>query len=178
MRVTAVRPLRKSDLAEVLAIEAASNPHPWHEGDFRPFVDAAGDGTDTPLAERPPFRGGAVKRAWVCQGPGGPVGADVLGFACAAAVADEAELQSIAVRPAVRRGGVGSALLETVLEWARDAGYRALHLEVRAGNVPAIGLYRRFGFVQTGLRRGYYQDDGEDALLLTRDFANFNRSST
>lgn len=171
--VTAVRPLRKADLAEVLAIEAVSNPHPWHEGDFLPFVAAADEAAADPVdLAHGTARGGAVKRAWVLVGP------DLRGFACISAVVDEVELQSIAVAPAARRGGVGSALLESLIEWAREGGYRALHLEVRAGNLPAIGLYRRFGFVQTGRRRGYYQDNGEDALLLTRDFANLNRSTT
>jgi ribosomal-protein-alanine N-acetyltransferase len=87
------------------------------------------------------------------------------------------ELQSLAVDPGARRTGIGSALMECLLDWARERGYRALHLEVRAGNLPAIALYRRFGFVQTGRRRAYYQDNGEDALLLTRDFANLNRST-
>lgn len=172
--VTAVRPLRKGDLDAVLSIEAASNPHPWHEGDFRPFVAAAGDAATAPAGREPEPKRGAVKRAWVHAGPDG---GGVRGFACIAAVADEVELQSLAVEPAARRAGIGSALLEHLLEWAREEGYRALHLEVRAGNVAAIALYRRFGFAQTGRRRAYYQDNGEDALLLTRDFANLNRST-
>lgn len=174
--VTDVRPLRKGDLEEVLSIEAASNPHPWHDGDFRPFAaEDAASGPAGPPSEA--ARGGAIKRGWV-HVQGGPAGSRVRGFACIAAVADEVELQSLAVEPAARRSGIGSALLECLLEWSREHGYRALHLEVRAGNLPAIALYRRFGFVQTGRRRAYYQDNGEDALLLTRDFANLNRSTT
>jgi len=174
--VTSVRPLRKDDLGEVLAIEAASNPHPWHDGDFRPFAGSE-DPAASPAGGPPGPRRGAVKRAWVYAVPSGAGDSRVRGFACIAAVADEVELQSLAVEPAARRAGIGSALLECLLEWAREGGYRALHLEVRAGNLPAIALYRRFGFVQTGRRRAYYQDNGEDALLLTRDFANLNRST-
>jgi ribosomal-protein-alanine acetyltransferase len=170
-----VRPLRRSDLPEVLAIEAASNPHPWHEGDFLPFVAASGEEGSAANGRRPEGpRAGALRRAWAVPGPDG---SGVRGFACIAAMADEVELQSLAVLPEARRTGIGSALLECLIEWAREGGFRALHLEVRAGNLPAIALYRRFGFAQTGRRRGYYQDNGEDALLLTRDFANLNRST-
>jgi ribosomal-protein-alanine acetyltransferase len=180
VRVTAVRPLLRADLPAVLAIESASNPSPWREGHFHPFLPPlVGAETSEPPERR---RGGVLHRAWVhaeapaaaTEAVGATEGvaateAPVLGFACAVAVADEVELQGIAVDPTVRRRGIGAALLETLVEWAREAGYRTLHLEVRAGNLPALALYRHFGFVQVGLRRAYYQDNGEDALLLTRE---------
>lgn len=169
--VTSVRPFRKGDLPAVLAIEAEANPVPWREGDFLPFVQAPppkpGEGGGTA-----PFhpKGEAVRMAWVHAGAAGAAGVGtVRGFACALAVADEVELQSIAVERGSRGAGIGTALLEALLEWAKEAGYRTLHLEARAGNVPALSLYRRFGFAQVGCRRGYYQDNGEDALLLTRE---------
>jgi ribosomal-protein-alanine acetyltransferase len=190
MTVTPVRLLRKADLPRVLAIEAEANPMPWREGDFLPFVapapeashPAAGAGGPAAGAER--WRGGALKVAWVYEDKGGgkdgAEGGDdgggrgarageTLGFACASAVADEVELQSLAVERGSRGRGIGSALLEALVEWARESGFRTLHLEVRAGNRPALGLYRRFGFAQAGIRPGYYQDNGEDALLLTRE---------
>ena len=182
MTVTPVRLLRRSDLPGVLAIEAEANPMPWREGDFLPFVaqapeaarPAAGDGGPAAGAER--WRSGALKVGWVYErngdggsGPGGTPAGETLGFACASAVADEVELQSLAVERASRGKGIGTALLEALVEWARESGYRTLHLEVRAGNRPALGLYRRFGFAQAGIRPGYYQDNGEDALLLTRE---------
>lgn len=148
----------RGDLQRVLAIESVSNPSPWHEGDFLPFLPPAGGPEDSDP------RRGAVKTAWVYS-----EGSDVLGFACVAGVTDEVELQAVAVDPACRGRGIGAALMEALVEWAREAGYRVMHLEVRAGNVPALGLYRNFGFTQVGLRRGYYQDNGEDALLLSRE---------
>jgi ribosomal protein S18 acetylase RimI-like enzyme len=188
-----VRPLFKGDLPAVLAIEAEANPLPWSEGHFLPFVQAAGKadsngggeaaGADTgsnaglsgadarnALSARP-VGNGPVHMAWICGGSpeDGSGETAVMGFACAFAVADEVELQSLAVARSARGRGLGTALLEALLEWAGRGGYRRLHLEVRAGNAPALALYRRFGFAQTGTRRGYYQDNGEDALLLARD---------
>jgi ribosomal-protein-alanine acetyltransferase len=140
-------------------------------------ADAGLAGTNAGLAgtasESARLRGnGPVHMGWVCLGTGedgDEGGGTVLGFACAFAVADEVELQSLAVERSARGRGLGALLLEALLEWAGRQGYRSLHLEVRAGNAPALALYRRFGFAQTGTRRGYYQDNGEDALLLARD---------
>ena len=185
--VTPVRPLAKGDMRGVLAIEAEANPMPWREGDFQPFVQAGRTETSPEAAVENvhgwPHGGVAVKMAWVwaeaashagdpADPSGRPAGVPetvIRGFACAAAVADEVELQAIAVAKEARGHRIGTSLLEALLDWAKEAGYRSLHLEVRAGNVPALALYRRFGFAQVGCRRGYYQDNGEDALLLTRE---------
>jgi RimJ/RimL family protein N-acetyltransferase len=67
-----------------------------------------------------------------------------------------------------RRGGVGSALLEAAVDWARSAGIRKLELHVFPWNEPALALYRRFGFEQEGYRKGHYRRAGEDvdAILM------------
>ncbi|HEU4959491.1 MAG TPA: ribosomal protein S18-alanine N-acetyltransferase [Sphingomonas sp.] len=78
------------------------------------------------------------------------------GFAVTRAIADEAELLLLAVRPAVRRRGVGRALLKSATAEARSRGVAHMHLEVRAGN-DAIVLYRSAGFVKVGERRDYYR---------------------
>ena len=78
------------------------------------------------------------------------------GFAVTRAIADEAELLLLAVRPAVRRRGVGRALLKSAAAEARSRGVAQMHLEVRAGN-DAIVLYRAAGFVKVGERRDYYR---------------------
>nr|WP_156681428.1 GNAT family N-acetyltransferase [Sphingomonas profundi] len=95
--------------------------------------------------------------------------AEPLGFALARIVMDEAELLLLGVRPAHRRHGVGSKLLERVTAEAEARGAARLHLEVRDGN-PALELYRARGFSQTGCRPDYYRGaDGKsfDALSLT-----------
>ncbi|HEU4969453.1 GNAT family N-acetyltransferase [Sphingomonas sp.] len=83
-------------------------------------------------------------------------GADPAGFALLRTVADEAELLLIAVRNRYRRQGVARALLAQAIGDAAADGVATLHLEVRDGN-PAAELYRGLGFVQIGMRRGYYR---------------------
>ena len=89
------------------------------------------------------------------------------GFAVARCAADEVEILLVAVTPAARRRGVGTALLAAALGEALRAGAVAAHLEVRASNAAAIGLYRRFGFVAVGRRPRYYGAT-EDAVLMSR----------
>jgi ribosomal-protein-alanine N-acetyltransferase len=88
------------------------------------------------------------------------------GFAVAALAADIAELESIVVAAEFRRRGIGAALLDAVLAWAREQGAQRMELEVRASNRAAIALYERADFVRDGVRRGYYRDPEEDALLM------------
>ncbi len=80
--------------------------------------------------------------------------------------ADEAHLLDLAVDPAARRGGVGRALLTHVVDAVREDGATVALLEVRASNAPAIGLYRSVGFSETSVRRAYYSDNGEDAIVM------------
>ncbi len=83
-------------------------------------------------------------------------GGETNGFALARAVLDEAELLLLAVTPQMRRRGVGSALMRSVIAEARGRGIVRLHLEVRAGN-SAIALYDAAGFAKVGERRAYYR---------------------
>ncbi len=93
------------------------------------------------------------------------------GFALNRIVLDEAELLLLAVRPACRRSGVGRALLADSIAASLDRGAVRIHLEMRDGN-PALGLYNRAGFIQSGRRRQYYFGAGGrpfDALTLSKD---------
>ena len=76
---------------------------------------------------------------------------------------------NVAVAPSQRRSGVASALLEHLLDVTRDEGQRGYTLEVRVSNLGAIKLYERFGFTARGVRRGYYTDNREDALIMWRE---------
>ena len=89
------------------------------------------------------------------------------GMILARVAADEAEVLTLAVDPAVRRQGLGRALLEQAMVTARQRGAGALFLEVASGNGPGRALYAAAGFVTVGSRRGYYPCGG-DALVLRR----------
>jgi ribosomal-protein-alanine N-acetyltransferase len=82
-------------------------------------------------------------------------------------VLDEAHIATIAVHPDFRQRGIGKALLKTGMDAAYAEGARIYHLEVRAGNLAAQKMYTDFGYEIVGRRPKYYQDNGEDALLLT-----------
>ena len=82
---------------------------------------------------------------------------------------DAWHVMNVAVAPDQRRRGVASALLTRLLEVTRADAERGHTLEVRVSNVGAIKLYERFGFQGTGVRRGYYTDNREDALIMWRD---------
>ncbi len=92
------------------------------------------------------------------------------GLVLARMAAGEAEILTVAVVPAARRRGHGTALLREGMAAARARGAGAMFLEVAAGNAPALALYAREGFVEVGRRRRYYAD-GADALVLRRDLA-------
>jgi ribosomal-protein-alanine N-acetyltransferase len=80
---------------------------------------------------------------------------------------EEAHITTIATHPEWRRRHLGEWLLIRLLGVAREGGANTVTLEVRVRNAPAIALYRKLGFEQVGVRKGYYQDTGEDARLLT-----------
>ena len=91
------------------------------------------------------------------------------GYLLAWCLEDETHLGNLAVAPEYQRRGVGQALLEWLIEQARDAHSGRITLEVRSSNFAAQQLYGRFGFEAVALRRGYYQDTGEDALVMMRE---------
>jgi ribosomal protein S18 acetylase RimI-like enzyme len=95
---------------------------------------------------------------------------NILAFAAATLLLDGAQnlcqLDSIAVLPQARRQGLGNALLRALLAWAAQNNARHFSLEVRAGNAPAIRLYRRLGLRPEGRRPSYYTHPEEDALIL------------
>lgn len=95
----------------------------------------------------------------------------VIGYVGVWAILDEGHITNVAVSPDYRRMQVGSVLIRTMLEVTIEAGIQHHTLEVRAGNEPAQKLYQKFGFEEAGLRKGYYEDNGEDALIMWRHIA-------
>ena len=92
----------------------------------------------------------------------------LLGLGCFWAIVDEAHITIVAVHPNYQGQGLGQALLYALLEKARQRGMERATLEVRASNQPALLLYEKFGFREAGRRRRYYEETGEDALILWR----------
>lgn len=92
----------------------------------------------------------------------------LLGYAGLMVSGPEADVQTIAVSPAAQGRGVGGRLLRALVDEAVRRGAGALLLEVRVDNVPAIALYRRHGFEQIAVRRGYYQPGNVDAAIMRR----------
>lgn len=92
----------------------------------------------------------------------------VAGFVIACVAADEMEILDLAVEPASRRRGVGSALVDAALEHGRKAGAASVFLEVRESNERARRFYQKHGFAVSGRRPRYYREPGEDALVMSR----------
>jgi len=140
-------PLGDPDIDEMAAIEKGVFPYPWTRGNF---VDSLASGYS----------------AWGCRVAGELVGYFVLMIAV-----DEAHLLNISVLGKRQRMGFGTRLLECAMSAARRAGASSVLLEVRPSNASALALYRRSGFRQIGLRRGYYPaaEGREDALVLRRE---------
>jgi len=94
------------------------------------------------------------------------IGADLVGYAGMWLVVDEAHITTVAVDPEFRRQGIARRLMVELLARAHDAGMLGATLEVRAGNEAAIGLYEALGFVRSAVRRRYYPDNKEDAVVM------------
>lgn len=94
---------------------------------------------------------------------------EILGFAGVWFMADEAHLANIAVSQGWRRKGVGELLLIAVISLAIEHKARFITLEVRGSNKEAQALYRKYGLIEVGTRRGYYMDNKEDAVIMTAD---------
>ena len=81
-------------------------------------------------------------------------------------ILEEAHITNIAVTPEYRRNHIGEILLKTIIDECYKNMVKFITLEVRVGNVAAIGLYTKYGFKSLGTRKGYYQDNNEDALIM------------
>jgi ribosomal-protein-alanine N-acetyltransferase len=99
-------------------------------------------------------------------------GKDVVGYGGMICYGDEAHITTIAVDPEHHRRKIGTRLMYELLQAALEQGARAVSLEVRMSNWGAQRMYGRFGFRPVGVRKGYYQETGEDALVMWADDVN------
>ena len=96
----------------------------------------------------------------------------VVGYIGSQSSVDESDVMNVAVHPDWRRQGIAERLIETLIAELKNRGSHALLLEVRASNAPAIALYEKLGFRQVGLRKNYYRNPKEDALILRKEWEN------
>lgn len=93
----------------------------------------------------------------------------VIGYGGYWKIVDEGNINNIAVHPEQRRSGVGGKIIEELFRLGREDDLQRFFLEVRSSNEPAKRLYRRKGFEVIGMRRGYYSDNGEDAIVMKKE---------
>lgn len=146
----AFRPMTLNDVPRVHEIDRLSFSLPWSERSFR-FELTENDNSV----------------AWVAETvfPDGQI--TVVGMVVAWVILDEAHIATIAIHPDFRGLGIGKRLLAKVLLAAYQRGGRLAYLEVRRSNMLALKMYQKFGFEVVGERLRYYQDNNEDALLMT-----------
>jgi len=137
--------MRRRHLPAVIRIEHQAHPKPWTLGVF-----------NSELSQDEASRYYVVVRS----------GGKVAGYGGLMFVADEAHVTNVAVAPALRRRGIGTLLIAHLAHEGARRGCSAVTLEVRMGNTAAQELYKKFGFEAAGLRRNYYPETKEDALIM------------
>ena len=143
---TEIRPLGLSDLNSIDGIEQRAYNTPW---------------------SRSMFASELAKASSVCLGAFDHE--RLIGYVVNSRYVDAWHVMNVAVDPDYRRRGIATLLLERVFELTKDDQRRGYTLEVRVSNGDAIHLYEKLGFVRQGIRRGYYTDNREDALIMWRE---------
>ena len=138
------------DIPQVAAIERQCFPDPWSERMLREHLDNQCAAAIAAAEED----------------------GTLLGYAGLLVVLDEGYITNVAVRPAYRRQGIASDLLGVFERFARGHQLAFLTLEVRASNAAAIALYEKMGYARVGVRKNYYEHPREDAVIMTREFAD------
>jgi ribosomal-protein-alanine N-acetyltransferase len=141
-----IRELDTQDLTAIEAIEQRAYPTPWSRSMFASEI---------------------AKPTSICLGAF--EGDELVGYVINSRYVDAWHVMNVAVDPDRQRRGVATALLQHLFELTRDDERRGYTLEVRVSNDGAVRLYERLGFEARGVRRGYYTDNREDALIMWRD---------
>ena len=143
-----IRRLSIPDLDPIVEIENAVYPTPW---------------------SRSMFAGELAKPSSVSLGAFDEEAGGLVAYLIVSRYVDAWHIMNVAVHPGYRRQGVASRLLDELFDLTAGDPRRGYTLEVRVSNTTAIALYERFGFEPSGIRRGYYTDNREDALIMWKD---------
>ena len=143
-----IRDLQLRDLGAVERIERRSYPTPW---------------------SRAMFAGELVKPSSICIGAFDAQSGALVAYLIVARYVDAWHVMNVAVDPSHQRRGIATMLLGSLFERTTNDEKRGYTLEVRVSNEGAISLYEALGFTARGVRRGYYTDNHEDALIMWRD---------
>ena len=142
-----INPMKKDHVAQIASLEKQCFGDPWSEGSIASELD-------NPLS------------LWLVAEQNGAV----CGYVGSQTVLDETDMMNIAVHPDCRRQGIAAALIEELVSRLKERGSHILRLEVRESNTPAIALYERLGLAQLGLRKNYYRNPKENALILGKEW--------
>jgi ribosomal-protein-alanine N-acetyltransferase len=142
-----VRPMKREDIRQVLNIERLCFPTPWSYEAFRVELE-----------------GNHCARYVVAEQEG-----MVKGYGGMWIILDEAHITNVAVHPHYRGQGIGEAIMRALIDTAVNLKLGSMTLEVRVSNTIAQNLYKKLGFTGVGIRKGYYTDDGEDALIMWKE---------
>ena len=145
-----IRRMTAEDIEQVLEVERASFHDPWSREVFNATLLL-------------PYAYYYVAEVWTED-----AGARIVGECGVRDIFGEGEITNVAVHPDFRGAGIAGRMFGTLIEESLLRGMTAFTLEVRAGNLPAIALYRKFGFGTEGVRVGFYENPVEDALIMWR----------
>lgn len=129
---------------DILIVEKLSFKTPWSKGSFI----------------------GEIRRNKFAVYFSAKAGESIVGYAGMWVICGEGHITNVAVHPEYRRIGIGSRLIEALIAAARNQNIESMTLEVRKSNIAAQTLYRKYGFIEKGIRRSYYSDNNEDAVIM------------
>lgn len=178
-----IRPMVKEDIAQVNEIDHEAFPTQWPPANYvqelqnkiAHYLVACDDTRPIDTPHPPPHQqSNFLARLLWQKRPFSPDNSPpaplyIVGFSGIWMLADEAHVTNIAVRHSYRRQGLGELLLLATIDLSREFKASFMTLEVRASNLTAQNLYSKYGFVQMGVRRGYYLDNREDAIIMSTD---------
>ena len=146
-----IRRMEKRDLLQVEAIETALFSDAWSEQGFEDTLNS-------------PY---VISLVTIDEAED-----TILGYIIMYVSFEEGEISNVAVAKSAQNRGIGSALMQAILEKGLEESVTRFILEVRVSNTPAIALYKKFGFTEIGIRRDFYEKPREDALIMVREKEN------